>query len=165
MPDDRLEGLRIGGYMHDVGKVAVPTEILTRTGPLSRLERQLIEEHSRYGREILVSVPFPWPVAQIAAQHHERLDGTGYPLGLRADEICLEARITAVADVFDAMTSARPYRASLHPEVALTELRSGSGTRYDPAAVDALVAIVAERSAGGASVTGHTAGPAIVTTP
>lgn len=163
--EDRLEGLRIGGYMHDVGKVAVPTEILTRTGPLSRLERQLIEEHSRYGREILVSVPFPWPIAQIAAQHHERLDGSGYPLGLRADEICLEARITAVADVFDAMTSARPYRASLDPQVALTELRGGSGTRYDPAAVDALVAIVAERSAGGPSATGHRAGPAIATTP
>lgn len=147
VPADRLEGLRIGGYMHDVGKVAVPTEILTRTGPLSRLERQLIEEHSRYGREILVSVPFPWPIAQIAAQHHERLDGSGYPLGLRAEEICLEARITAVADVFDAMTSARPYRASLDPEVALAELRDGSGTRFDSTAVDALISIVADRAA------------------
>jgi PAS domain S-box-containing protein len=147
VPSDRLEGLRIGGYMHDVGKVAVPTEILTRTGPLSRLERQLIEEHSRYGREILVSVPFPWPIAQIAAQHHERLDGSGYPLGLRAEEICLEARITAVADVFDAMTSARPYRASLDPQVALDELRDGSGTRFDSAAVDALIGIVADRAA------------------
>jgi PAS domain S-box-containing protein/putative nucleotidyltransferase with HDIG domain len=162
---DRLEGLRIGGYLHDVGKVAVPTEILTRTGPLSRLERQLIEKHSRYGREILVSVPFPWPIAQIAAQHHERLDGSGYPLGLRGDEICLEARITAVADVFDAMTSARPYRASLDPQVAIAELRSGSGTRYDPAAVEALVAIVADRPAGDSSATPPTRAPAIVVSP
>jgi PAS domain S-box-containing protein/putative nucleotidyltransferase with HDIG domain len=145
--DDRLEGLRIGGYLHDVGKVAVPTEILTRTGPLSPLERQLIEEHARHGREILVSVPFPWPIAQIAAQHHERLDGSGYPLGLRGDEICLEARITAVADVFDAMTSARPYRSSLEPAVAFAELHSGSGTRYDQTAVEALVAVIDARSA------------------
>ena len=142
--DDRIEGLRIAGYLHDVGKIAVPTEILTRTGGLSDPERALVEQHSRQGHDVLVPVPFGWPIAQVALQHHERLDGSGYPQGLRGDEILLDARIVAVADVFNAMTSERPYREAGSIDAAVEVLSAGAGTHFDSAVVHAMLEIIAD---------------------
>lgn len=136
---DALEGLRLAGYMHDVGKFAVPSEILARPSRLSAAERILVETHPRAGYEVLSEIPFPWPIALVALQHHERLDGTGYPEGLSGDEIIPEARILAVADVFEAMSSHRPYRPALGSEAAIAELESGAGTRYDPRVVTAFL--------------------------
>ncbi len=141
---ERVEGLRIGGYLHDVGKVAIDEAVLNFPGALSAEQREEVQQHSTAGYEILKSVPFAWPVAMIALQHHERLDGSGYPRGLRGDDILLDARIVAVADVFDAMTSERPYRDAGSAESALQLLVAGAGTHFDPAAVNALASLVAD---------------------
>ncbi|MDO8365129.1 MAG: PAS domain-containing protein [Actinomycetota bacterium] len=141
---EQVDGLRIGGYVHDVGKIAVPTEILTRTGPLDPLEYEMVQRHSRAGSDILAPVPFPWPVVEMVEQHHERLNGSGYPAGLVGDEILLEARIIAVADVYDAITSTRPYRPNRAPGVALETLAAGAGTLYDSDAIAALDAHLAQ---------------------
>jgi PAS domain S-box-containing protein len=147
LPEADIAGLRIGGYLHDVGKIATPFELLTRPGPLDPLEREIVERHSRTGRDLLAPVPFPWPIAQMIDQHHERLDGSGYPAGLHGDEIIPQALIIAVADVFDAITSTRPYRPGRSPEIAISELRRGAGHQYDAAAVEALIACVEELDA------------------
>ena len=144
LPESDVAGLRIGGYLHDIGKIATPFALLTRPGPLDAADRLVVERHSRTGRDLLVPVPFPWPIAQMVDQHHERLDGSGYPAGLAGDAIIPEARIIAVADVFDAITSTRPYRPGSDIDVALDELRRGAGVVYDAAAVDALIAHVRE---------------------
>ncbi|MGC8511271.1 MAG: HD domain-containing phosphohydrolase [Acidimicrobiales bacterium] len=133
----RIEGLRMAGQLHDIGKIAIPAEILTRPGRLSDMERRLIEQHPRAGFEILQNVPFTTPVALVALQHHERLDGSGYPDGLRGDDISLEARIVAVADVLEAMSSHRPYRPSLGVAAAVDEIERGAGSSYDPVVADA----------------------------
>lgn len=133
----RVDGLRVAGSLHDVGKISVPSEILAKPGRLTATQLQLVQEHAQAGYEILKSVAFPWPVAQTTLQHHERLDGSGYPHGLKGEEILLEARIMAVADVVEAMSSHRPYRAALGLEKALAEIERGRGTAYDPAIVDA----------------------------
>lgn len=137
LSDDRCEGLEYGGLLHDVGKLAVPTDILTRPGVLTRSEYEVVKSHAEHGYDIVRSIDFPWPVADIVHQHHERLDGTGYPQGLRGDAICQEARIIGVADVVDAMCSHRPYRAGLGLQSALEELQAGSGIRYDAEVVAA----------------------------
>lgn len=142
---DSLEGLRVAGRLHDIGKIAIPAEILTRPGRLSDEERALIQLHPQAGYDVLADVPFPWPVALVALQHHERLDGSGYPGGLVGEAIILEARIVAVADVLEAMSSHRPYRESLGVEIALAELEDGAGTRYDAAVVSACVTQVRDR--------------------
>ena len=142
LDDERLEGLRIGGYLHDVGKVLVDEEILNFPGRLSDTQREEVQRHSRFGHDILYGVPFNWPITQIIHQHHERLDGSGYPRGLRGDEIMLEARIVAIADVFDALTSERPYRAAEGTAFALRSLCDGAGSQYDTEAVQALVHLV-----------------------
>ncbi len=129
--DDRLEGLRMSSRLHDIGKISIPAEILTRPGRLSDMERRMIQQHPQTGYDILHVIPFPWPVALVALQHHERLDGSGYPNGLKGEEIILDARIVAVADVLEAMSSHRPYRASLGPEAAMSEIIRGDGTFYD----------------------------------
>ncbi len=134
---NRVEGIRIAGYMHDVGKIGVPAEILSKPSKLSRLEYELVKSHAERGYEILKSFEFPWPVADIAWQHHERLDGSGYPRGLKGDAILLDARILAIADVVEAMSSHRPYRPGLGIEPALAEISKGAGTLYDPQAVAA----------------------------
>ena len=134
---DRQEGLRIAGHLHDIGKMTVPAEILTRPGKLRATEFLLIQEHPQAGYDVLKGVAFPWPVAEVALQHHERMDGTGYPQGLKGEEILLEARIVAVADVVEAMFSHRPYRPGLGIETALAEIANGRGLLYDPDAVDA----------------------------
>ena len=144
LDDERVEGLRIGGYMHDVGKIAVDEEVLNFPGALDDRQREHVQIHAASGHEILRSVPFAWPVADIALQHHERLDGTGYPNGLRGDEILLDARIVAVADVFDAMTSERPYREAGSIDAAVEVLSAGAGTHFDSAVVHAMLEIIAD---------------------
>jgi len=142
---EQCEGLRIAGLVHDIGKIEVPGEILSKPGKLSRIEFKLIKAHAQSGYDILKEVDFPWPVAEVARQHHERLDGSGYPLGLRGEEILPEARILAVADVVEAMTSHRPYRPSLGLSAALDEIGSKRGALYDANAVDACLALFEEQ--------------------
>lgn len=141
---DRLDGLRLGSMIHDIGKIALPAEILNRPGRLTEVEFDLIKEHSQIGHDIVKDVDFPWPVAEMILQHHERLNGSGYPVGIRDEEIVEEARIIAVADVVEAMASHRPYRAALGLDEALQEIRRGRGTIYDPAVVDVLLQLHAE---------------------
>jgi putative nucleotidyltransferase with HDIG domain len=135
-------GVWFGALIHDVGKIYVPSEILNRPGRLSRVELDLVREHAAVGYDIVHHIAFPWPVAEIVHQHHERLDGSGYPGGLRGDAILLDARIVGVADVFEAMSSHRPYRPALRKDLALAELAEGRGRFYDAAVVDACLAIV-----------------------
>ena len=139
---ERVEGVRIGAEIHDIGKIWVPSEILTRPGKLTSAEFAIIKAHPEIGHDIVKDVDFPWPVARMILEHHERIDGTGYPHGLAGDAILLEARIIAVADVFEAMTSHRPYRPALDISVALDHLRDNRGGHFDPQAVDALFGLV-----------------------
>jgi len=131
--------------MHDIGKMGVPAEILSKPSALTKVEMALIQAHSGVAYDILKPVAFPWPVADIVFQHHERLDGSGYPLGLRGDDIRLEARVLAVADTVEAMASHRPYRASLGIEVALAEIERLRGTCFDARVVDACVRLIREK--------------------
>lgn len=141
----RQEGLRVAGHLHDVGKITIPAEILSKPGKLTAIEYQLIQCHSQSGYEVLNKIEFHWPVAQVARQHHERLDGSGYPQGLKGEEIILEARIMAVADVVEAMSSHRPYRPGLGIEAALAEIKRGRGTIYDPGVSDACIKLFLEK--------------------
>jgi len=141
----RQEGLRVAGYLHDVGKISIPAELLSKPGKLSPVEFSLIKGHAEQGFEVLKNVEFPWPVAQVALQHHERVDGSGYPRGLKGEEILLEARIMAVADVMEAMSSHRPYRAGLGIPAALAEIERGRGTAYDADAADACLRLFRDR--------------------
>ncbi|OIN98994.1 MAG: hypothetical protein AUJ49_11920 [Desulfovibrionaceae bacterium CG1_02_65_16] len=137
-----MEGLTVAGILHDIGKIYVPAEILSKPTRLSHMEMALIKSHPEVGFEILREVNFPWPVARIVLEHHERLDGTGYPAGLKDGEISREARILAVADVVEAMSSHRPYRAALGISAALDEIRAGRGRIYDAEVVDACLELV-----------------------
>jgi HD-GYP domain-containing protein (c-di-GMP phosphodiesterase class II) len=136
MPEDQIEGLRIACYVHDIGKIAVPAEILAKPSKLSEHEFGIIKTHSQFGADVLKEIDFIWPVAEATLQHHERLDGSGYPNHLKAGKIIPEARILAVADVVEAMCSHRPYRPALGIPKALQEIADGRGTRYDTKAVD-----------------------------
>ncbi|PLW84190.1 hypothetical protein CWI75_02260 [Kineobactrum sediminis] len=138
-------GLRIAGLLHDIGKIAVPAEILVKPGRLSGTEYALVKEHPEYGYSILKDVTFPWPVARVAREHHERMNGSGYPQGLKGEQISLEARIIAVADVIESMASHRPYRAGLGLAEALEEIERGSGTLYDAKVVAACLTIFREQ--------------------
>lgn len=140
----RVKGLRLGAMIHDIGKVYVPTEILNRPGKLDDAQFHLIRNHPLVGREIVQGIEFPWPLAEMVVQHHERLDGSGYPHGLKGEDILLEARILAVADVVEAMASHRPYRPSLHLDEALREIEQGRGSRFDGDVVDACLALFRE---------------------
>jgi PAS domain S-box-containing protein/putative nucleotidyltransferase with HDIG domain len=135
--DADLEGLRLAALIHDIGKIAVPVEILSKPGRLSPDEFNLIKEHAQAGHDVLEAIEFDRPVAQMILQHHERLDGSGYPRGLSGEEILPAARVMAVADVVEAMAAHRPYRPALGVEAALAEVRSGAGRLYDPDAVAA----------------------------
>jgi putative nucleotidyltransferase with HDIG domain len=141
---EKVEGLRLAGIIHDIGKIATPVEILTKPAKLTKTEFQLIKEHPRVGYELIKDIAFPWPVAHIVLQHHERLDGSGYPEGLAGDAILLEARILAVADVVEALCSHRPYRPALGLEKGLEEIRKGRGFRYDTRVVDACFKVFRE---------------------
>jgi putative nucleotidyltransferase with HDIG domain len=136
--DAAILGLRLGSLVHDIGKIAIPSEILTKPRELNPAEYQLIKTHVERGAEIFASMDFPWPILEMISQHHERLDGSGYPNGLRSEAIVLEARIIAVADVFDSMASHRPYRYAPGIIKALEELKRGRSIVYDPYVVDAL---------------------------
>ena len=134
--EEQVDGVHFGSLIHDVGKISIPAEILSRPGRLTEIEFMLIKTHPQAGYNILKNIDFPWPVAKMILQHHERLDGSGYPSGLKGDEIILEARILIVADVVEAMSSHRPYRPGLGIAVALEEIKRGRGTYYDPQIVD-----------------------------
>lgn len=139
---DQIEGIRLGGIIHDIGKLYVPAEILNRPGRLSKNEFEIIKSHAQVGYDIIKGISFSWPVAEMVYQHHERIDGTGYPNGLKGDEIVLEARILAVADVVEAMSSHRPYRPSLGLAPALDEINKNRGVFYDADVVDACIKVI-----------------------
>ncbi len=137
LPHDKIEAIRMAAAIHDIGKISVPSEILCKASILTELEFSLIKNHSQYSYEIMKDVESPWPLADIVHQHHERVDGSGYPQGLKDTNILIEARILAVADVVDAMISYRPYRPALELECALTEIENNKGILYDNVVADA----------------------------
>ncbi|MES9938538.1 MAG: HD-GYP domain-containing protein, partial [Sedimenticola sp.] len=143
---DIIRGIHLGGLIHDIGKIYVPSEILNRPGTLSENEFHIIQTHAEVGHDIIGSVEFPWPVKTMIHQHHERLDGSGYPQGLKDGDIILEARILAVADVVEAMASHRPYRPGLGIDSALAEIEKNRGVLYDPDVVDACLKLFREES-------------------
>ncbi|MDH6300892.1 HD domain-containing phosphohydrolase [Polynucleobacter sphagniphilus] len=135
--DNAVQALYMAAMVHDIGKVAVPSEILTKPTRLTDLEMQMVQGHVESGYQILKDIPFPWPIADMVRQHHERLDGSGYPHGLKGDQICPEARILAVADTIEAMATHRPYRAARGLSAAMDEVRSEAGEKLDTKVVDA----------------------------
>jgi PAS domain S-box-containing protein len=145
LPSDKIEGLLMAGSIHDIGKLSIPAEILSKPNKLTKLEFSLIKEHSQKGYEMLKDVESPWPLAQIVYQHHERMDGSGYPRNLKGDEIIMEARIMAVADVVEAMASHRPYRPALGIKAALEEIEKNSGIFYDKAVADVCLRLFQEK--------------------
>ena len=144
LSEERIHGLHLAGVVHDLGKISVPAEILAKPGKLTPVEFMLIKGHAQAGYEILKDIDFPWPIATIVWQHHERLDGSGYPQGLKGDAILLESSIMAVADVVEAMGSHRPYRPTMGIEAALQEIERGRGIKYDPAVADACLKLFRE---------------------
>lgn len=142
LDDTRIEAVKVAGLLHDIGKIAIPAEILSKPGKLNDKEFSLIQQHSIVGYNILRNTRLPWPVAEIIHQHHERLDGSGYPGKLKGNEICVEARIIAVADVVEAMTSHRPYRPAHRMETALEEIRGKSGTAFDSRIVEVCIGLI-----------------------
>jgi PAS domain S-box-containing protein len=144
LTQDKIEGIRMAGSIHDIGKLSIPAEILSKPTKLSELEFALIKAHAQRGFEILKDVESPWPLAEIVYQHHERMDGSGYPRNLKGEEILIEARILSVADVVEAMASHRPYRAGLGINAALNEIEKNSGTLYDDAVADACLRLFHE---------------------
>ena len=144
LPQEQIERLRTAALLHDTGKIYVPTETLGKPDKLSDTERAMVNLHSQMGYKVLQKVDFPRIVAQIVLQHHERLDGSGYPSGLSGDEILIEARILGVADVVEAMAASRPHRPALSIDKALEEISKNKGTLYDPQVVDACLELFAE---------------------
>ncbi|MCK4402316.1 MAG: HD domain-containing protein, partial [Dehalococcoidia bacterium] len=139
---NRLQGLHIGGLLHDIGKISTPESILSKPGELADEEWSLIYAHTKQGYLILKGTNLPWPVADMALHHHERLDGSGYPHGISGDKLSLEVRILGVCDVVEAMSSHRPYRPARSMAEILKELRSGRGTKYDANVVDVMLEII-----------------------
>jgi HD-GYP domain-containing protein (c-di-GMP phosphodiesterase class II) len=135
----------MAGSIHDIGKLSVPSEILSKPTKLTNAEFSVIKDHAQSGYEMLKNVESPWPLAQIVYQHHERMNGTGYPRNLKGDEILLDARIMAVADVVEAMASHRPYRAALGIDAALEEIKKNRGIFYDNAVADACLRLFREK--------------------
>ena len=145
LAQDKIEGLRMAGIIHDIGKLSIPAEILSKPASLTEIEFSLIKEHARSGYEMLKGVESSWPLAEIVYQHHERMNGSGYPRNLKGDEILLESRILAVADVVEAMSSHRPYRPTLGLEAALEEIAKNKGILYDNNVVDACLRLFREK--------------------
>ncbi len=146
LDDERYEGLGLAATIHDLGKVAIPSEILAKPGKLTSIEYQLVQTHAQIGYDILAKgkTEFPWPIKTIVHQHHERINGSGYPFGVSGNELLIESRILAVADVVEAMASHRPYRPALGIELALKEISEKQGICYDQAVVTACLAIFAD---------------------
>ena len=145
LPEEEIEGLRMAALVHDLGKISVPAEILSKPGRLNPIEWTMIKAHPQIGYEVLKAVEFPWPVAETVLQHHERLDGSGYPQGLSGKDILMKARILAVADVVEAMSSHRPYRPAPGIDKALEEIERNKGILYDPEVVDACVRLFTKK--------------------
>jgi PAS domain S-box-containing protein len=141
----QIEGLFLAATIHDVGKINIPAELLSKPGKLSPLEFQMIQTHAQTGYDIIKGINFPWPIGQMVLQHHERLDGSGYPNHLKGEAILIEAKVLAVADVVDAMLAHRPYRPALGLDAALEEIEAGRGRLYDPAAADACIALFRQK--------------------
>ena len=141
LTEEQISSIYISATLHDIGKISVPSEILTKPSVLTNLEREIIKTHCKVANDILANIEFPYPVAEIIYQHHERMDGSGYPRGLKGDDIALEARIIGVADVIDAMASYRPYRPALGVDAAIEEITKFRGVTYDPSVVDACLKI------------------------
>ncbi len=142
---DQIDGIRMAGLIHDLGKIAVPAEILSKPTRLTDIEFSLIKTHAQAGYEMLDTIDFPWPIAQMVRQHHERMDGSGYPKGLSGEDILLEARILAVADTVEAIASHRPYRPARGIDKALDEILQNKGTLYDPEVVNACLKVLSEK--------------------
>ncbi len=145
LPPEKIEGIRMAGSIHDIGKLSIPAEILSKPTKLSEIEFSLIKEHAKKGYEMLKDVESPWPLAEIVHQHHERMDGSGYPRNLKGDDILIEARILSVADVVEAMASHRPYRPGLGVDAALNEIEKNRGIFYDNAVADACLRLFREK--------------------
>ncbi len=145
MPKDQIEAIRMAGMVHDLGKISVPSEILSKPSRLSDIEFKLIKVHPQTSYDILKDIDFPWPIARIVLQHHERMDGSGYPAGLKGDEILMEAKVLMVADVVEAIASHRPYRPAFGIEEALEEIEKNKGTLYDNAVADACLRLFREK--------------------
>ncbi|MEJ2426822.1 MAG: HD-GYP domain-containing protein, partial [Candidatus Thiodiazotropha sp.] len=145
LPEAQIEGINLAAVVHDIGKISVPSEILTKPGRLNDAEFSLIKQHPDMGYEILKEIEYPWPIAETVRQHHEHLDGSGYPLGLQGDEILLESRILSVADNIEAMASHRPYRAGLGIDSALDEIEKNHDTHFDAKVVAAALKLFREK--------------------
>jgi HD-GYP domain-containing protein (c-di-GMP phosphodiesterase class II) len=145
LPEEQMQAIHLAGLVHDLGKIRIPAEILSKPSRLNEIEYSLIKMHPQAGYDILKGVDFSWPIAQMVLQHHERMDGSGYPQGLKGEEILPGARILIVADVVEAMSSHRPYRPGLGIEAALEEIIRGRGMHYDPQVVDACVVLLREK--------------------
>ena len=144
LPERQVNGIKMAAMVHDIGKIFIPAEILSKPGPLSDIELKLIQAHPRAGYDILKTIEFPWPIAKIVLQHHERMNGSGYPMGLSGDEILMEAKIIGVADVIEAMISHRPHRAALGADKALEEIKRNRALLYDSSVVDTCLNIFTE---------------------
>lgn len=145
LSEDTIHGIELAAWVHDIGKISVPAEILTKPTRLTSFERMIVENHAQAGYELLKEVEFSWPIAAMVWQHHERLDGSGYPQGLKGDQILLGSRILAVADVVESMSSDRPYRPALGIDAALREIEQGKGSIYDQSVADACIKLFAEK--------------------
>jgi putative nucleotidyltransferase with HDIG domain len=144
LSEDKCKGIEVAGSLHDIGKINIPSEILNKPGKLTEIEMNLIKTHPQIGYEIVKNIPFPWPVSETIIQHHERLDGSGYPYGIKGDEICLYARIIGVVDVVEAMSSHRPYRPALGMDAALSEITQNQKTKYDNEVVNICIKLIRE---------------------
>ncbi|MBU1162570.1 MAG: HD-GYP domain-containing protein [Proteobacteria bacterium] len=145
LPEEQIEGIRVAGNIHDIGKISVPMEILSKPGQITESEFDIVKNHAQAGYDILRTIEFPWPIAQIVLQHHERMDGSGYPQGLSGEDILLEAKILAVADVVEAMASHRPYRPALGIDKALEEISINKGKLYDAEVVNACLKVFKDK--------------------
>jgi HD-GYP domain-containing protein (c-di-GMP phosphodiesterase class II) len=145
LPADQIDGIRMASIIHDLGKMSVPAEILSKPTKLTAIEFSLVKIHPQAGYDILKDIDFPWPIARMVLEHHERLDGSGYPNGLTGENLLMESKILAVADVVEAMASHRPYRPGLGIEVALEEIEKNRGTLYDNTVVDDCLRLFREK--------------------
>jgi len=145
LSQDKIEGTKIASLVHDIGKVNLPTEIISKPKKLVEVEFNLVKNYPRVGYDILKKVDFPWPIAEIVLQHQEKIDGSGYPRGLKGDEICIEAKILGVANVVEAMSSYKSYRPALSIDEALREISKHKNILFDPEVVDACIKLFTEK--------------------